>query len=172
MTPDAVKLLAQYNAHANTEMGRVLAQLTDEEWNRVMGGYYPSIRSLCFHLFIVDFTWLRRFANLRPFAYTKHPIFQGNPTWGGLLFPSFLDYDADRKALDECLTKFAEEVTPEDLPNRLHYKDFKGIDQARKMGGLILHMFNHQTHHRGMISLYLDMLGKENDFSSLLVLTE
>jgi uncharacterized damage-inducible protein DinB len=33
-------------------------------------------------------------------------------------------------------------------------------------------MFNHQTHHRGMISLYLDMLGKENDFSSLLALVD
>jgi uncharacterized damage-inducible protein DinB len=33
-------------------------------------------------------------------------------------------------------------------------------------------VFNHQTHHRGMISLYLDMLGKENDFSNLFVLLE
>jgi uncharacterized damage-inducible protein DinB len=105
---------------------------------------------------------------LSPGHFGRRP----HPTWGGLLFSSFLDYDADRKALDECLTKFAEEVTPEDLPNRLRYRDFKGIDQARKMGGLILHIFNHQTHHRGMISLYLDILGKENDFSSLLVLTE
>jgi uncharacterized damage-inducible protein DinB len=137
-----------------------------------LGGYYPSIRSLCSHLFIVDFTWLRRFANLRPFDYTSHAIFQGNPTWGGTLFPSFLDYDADRKAVDECLMKFAEEVTPEDLSKRLRYKDFKGIDQEREVAGLILHMFNHQTHHRGMISIYLDLLGKENDFSSLLILVE
>jgi uncharacterized damage-inducible protein DinB len=89
-----------------------------------------------------------------------------------MLFPSFLDYDADRKALDECLTKFAEEVTSEDLSQRLHYKDFKGIDQDRELGGLILHMFNHQTHHRGMIALYLDILGKDNDFSSLLALVD
>ena len=34
MTPDTIKLLARYNLHANTEMGRVLAQLGDEEWNR------------------------------------------------------------------------------------------------------------------------------------------
>ena len=170
MTPDTIKLLAQYNAHANTEMGRVLAQLGDEEWNQALGGYYPSIRSLGSHLFVSDLAWLRRFATLRPFAYAQHPIFQKNPAWGELLFPSFRDYDADRKALDACLTQFAEEVTPEDLPKRLLYKNFKGIDQDRELGGLILHAFNHQTHHRGMISLYLDMLGKENDFSNLFVL--
>ena len=172
MTPNTIKLLARYNVRANTEMGRVLAQLADEEWNRALGGYYPSIRSLCSHLFIADFAWLRRFTNLRPFAYAQHPIFEGNPTWGGMLFPSFLDYDADRRTLDECLTKFAEEITPEDLPKRLRYKDFKGIDRERELGRLMLHMFNHQTHHRGMISLYLDMLGKENDFSSLLALVD
>ena len=170
MRPDTIKFLARYNVHTNTEMGRVLAQLTDEEWNRVMGGYYPSVRSLCSHLFIIDFIWLQRFAHLRPFAYAQHPIFQGNPIWGGILFPSFLDYHAERKTFDDCLTKFAEEVTTEDLPKRLRYKDFKGIDQERELGGLMLHVFNHQTHHRGMISLYLDMLGKENDFSSLLPL--
>jgi len=42
-----------------------------------LGGYYPSIRSLCSHLFILDFTWLRRFANLRSFAYAQHPVFHG-----------------------------------------------------------------------------------------------
>lgn len=172
MTPDTIKLLARYNVHANTEMGRTLAHLGDEEWNQALGGYYPSIRSLCSHLFVSDLAWLRRFATLRLFAFADHPIFQRNPVWGELLFPSFRDYDADRKALDECLTKLTEEVAPDDLANRLHYKNFKGINQERELGGLILHMFNHQTHHRGMISLYLDMLGKENDFSNLFVLLQ
>jgi uncharacterized damage-inducible protein DinB len=36
MTPDTIKLLARYNVHANTGMGRVLAQLDDEEWNRAL----------------------------------------------------------------------------------------------------------------------------------------
>jgi uncharacterized damage-inducible protein DinB len=45
--------------------------------------------------------------------------------------------------------------------------DFKGVDQDREFGGLVLHVFNHETHHRGMIALYLDMLGKANDFSNL-----
>jgi len=170
MTPDSIKLLARYNVHANTEMARVLTQLSDEEWNRVLGGYYPSVRSLCSHVFIVDFAWLRRFPNLRPFTYAQHPIFQGHPTWGGMLFPAFVDYDAERKALDERLTKFAEELTPEDLSKRLRYTNFKGIEHEQGLSGLILHMFNHQTHHRGMIALYLDILGKQNDFSSLLPL--
>ena len=170
MTPDTIQLLARYNAHANTEMGRVLAQLGDEEWNRAMGGYYPSVRSLCSHVFISDFTWLRRFASVRPYAYSQHPIFQKNPSFGDLLFPTFRDWDADRKALDTCFTGFAGEVTLADLSQTLRYKNFKGIEQQRHFGGLLLHTFNHQTHHRGMVALYLDLLGRENDYSNLFVL--
>ena len=36
------------------------------------------------------------------------------------------------------------------------------------MDGLLIHLFNHQTHHRGMISLYLEMLGKENNYNNIL----
>jgi uncharacterized damage-inducible protein DinB len=170
MTPDTIKLLARYNAHANAAMGRVLAQLDDEQWNRALGGYYPSIRSLCSHVFISDLAWLRRFATLRGFGYARHEILSQTPTWGELLFPTFRDYTADRQALDERLTAFAEELTDEDLAQRLRYKNFKGVDQERPFAGLVLHMFNHQTHHRGMIALYLDLLGKENDFSNLFVI--
>ena len=167
MTSDTIQLLARYNAHANTEMGRVLARLDDERWNRALGGYYPSIRSLCSHVFISDLTWLRRFATLRAFGYAGHGIFAQSPSLGDLLFPTFRDYAADRKVLDERFTAFAEELAPEDLAQRLRYKNFKGVDQERPFGGFVLHAFNHQTHHRGMIALYLDLLGQENDYSNL-----
>lgn len=170
MTPDTIQLLARYNAHANTEMGRVLAQLDDEQWNRALGGYYPSIRSLCSHLFISDLTWLRRFATLRDFGYAGHAIFARSPSPGALLFPTFRDYAPDRKVLDERFTSFAQELASEDLAQRLRYKDLKGVDQDRPFGGLVLHAFNHHTHHRGMIALYLDLLGQENDYSNLFAL--
>jgi uncharacterized damage-inducible protein DinB len=32
---------------------------------------------------------------------------------------------------------------------------------------LLLHVFNHGTHHRGMIAAYLDLLGIENDYSAM-----
>jgi uncharacterized damage-inducible protein DinB len=41
------------------------------------------------------------------------------------------------------------------------------VEQEKDFGGLVLHVFNHQTHHRGQMSLYLDILGKKNDFSGI-----
>jgi uncharacterized damage-inducible protein DinB len=170
MTSDTVNLLARYNRHANAEMGRICAALSDEEWNRGLGGYYPSIRALCSHVFQGDITWLKRFATLRPFHYAEHPIFQRPMVWGELLFPSYADYARERQVADELLSQFAEELAPEDFSRRLLYKNWQGADQDRGLGGLVMHLFNHQTHHRGMVSLYLDLLGKQNDFSSILPL--
>ncbi len=36
------------------------------------------------------------------------------------------------------------------------------------MRDVFLHLFNHQTHHRGQISVLLDQLGVENDYSNLI----
>jgi uncharacterized damage-inducible protein DinB len=151
-------------------MGKILVGLSDAQWNQALGGYYPSIRALCSHLFVTDLAWLKRFANLRPFRYLGHSILQRTPAWGELLFPTFRDCEQDRKDLDEVWIQFADEVSADDLAGRLRYKNWQGVDQDREFGGIVLHAFNHQTHHRGMVSLYLDMLGKQNDFSNLIVL--
>jgi uncharacterized damage-inducible protein DinB len=43
--------------------------------------------------------------------------------------------------------------------------DWKGETVEYKFGAYFMHMFNHGTHYRAVISLYLDMLGKEHDFT-------
>ena len=168
MTFDTFKLLARYNRHANTEMGRICAGLSDGEWNQSFGGYYPSIRALCSHVFQGDLTWLKRFATSRPFRYGEHPILQRPMVWGELLFPNYPDYARERQVADDLLSQFADELVPDDFSRRLRYKNWQGVDQDREFGGLIMHLFNHQTHHRGMVALYLDMLGKQNDFSNMI----
>jgi len=52
------------------------------------------------------------------------------------------------------------------IRDSLTYIDSHGNEYTKNFGGLIIHMFNHETHHRGMISLYLENLGIDNDFNS------
>jgi uncharacterized damage-inducible protein DinB len=170
MTPDTIKLLASYNEHVNRAMDRILATLDEMDWDRGLGGFYPSIRALCSHLFVTDLAWVKRVSTLRAFQFAENALLTRTPTWGQLLFPKVAGYTPDREALDGVLIQVAEQLSADDLTKRLRYKDWRGVDQDRNVGGLLLHMFNHQTHHRGMISLYLDMLGKQNDFSSMVPL--
>lgn len=167
MTADTVRLYAAYNAKVNMEMDEIISRLTDDEWNREFGGHYKSIHSLCAHIYKADFRWLTRFCQLRHFNFCKNPIFDEPFSWETSPFETIEEYLEKRRDLDRVLDEFALEVEDADLGKGLLYKNIAGSDQTRNFGTLVLHCFNHQTHHRGMISLYLDMLGKENDYSNM-----
>jgi uncharacterized damage-inducible protein DinB len=170
MDTQTAKLFAEYNRTTNQQMNALIARLGPEQWERRFDGYYPTIRALCNHLYVADFIWLKRLAGLRPFRYAEDELFEAQLTLSSSAFSSQDEYLVKRTGLDAKLTAFAAELTAEDFAQPLVYKNFKGTEQRRNVGGLVLHLFNHGTHHRGMISLYLDSLGVENDFSNLFLL--
>jgi uncharacterized damage-inducible protein DinB len=66
------------------------------------------------------------------------------------------------------ILQFIEELDENKLKSAFKYKNFKGEDMEGTLWKILLQWFNHQTHHRGQISVLLDMLGVDNDYSSML----
>ncbi|MDR0377158.1 MAG: DinB family protein [Spirochaetaceae bacterium] len=170
MKKDTVTLLAEYTKSANGAMNQVIEKLDAGEWEKPLGGYFPSVRSLCSHIYICDFNWLKRFSKFREFALFAEPFFSRESySWSEVLFAGKDEYLAKRPELDGKLIAFAGEVRDGDLSATLKYTDSGGTGYEKNFGNMVLHMFNHGTHHRGMISLYLELLGRQNDFNSLSV---
>ncbi|MDR3502200.1 MAG: DinB family protein [Legionella sp.] len=163
-------LLAKYNQGSNVRMDLLINKLDDSQWNKEFGGYFKSIKEVCNHLYIADFFWLKRFSKLRRFNYIKAPLFDQVLKFGTNPIETLSDYLQKRIELDKVVIQFTYELVQDDLEMALSYSDSKGIQHTRDAGGCILHMFNHQTHHRGMISVYLDSLQIDNDYSNLLAL--
>ena len=69
--------------------------------------------------------------------------------------------------MDNIIVDFINEITKTDLEKTVKFVNHKGLTLEKRMDVILIHMFNHDTHHRGMISLYLEALGKENDYSGL-----
>jgi uncharacterized damage-inducible protein DinB len=170
MTPDTFAFLAKYNAHVNNAMFSYISKLSDEEWKKEFPGFYKSVKQLCNHIYIADFNWLKRFGLVRQFKYLENPILKSELTPASEAFVSIDDYNIKRKELDLLINEFVSELTQEDLKKVITYKNLKGEPQTRNAGGSAMHIFNHGTHHRGMISLYLELLGHSNDFNSLIAL--
>jgi uncharacterized damage-inducible protein DinB len=165
-----LRTLALYNRRANAKMGETIKTLNPEEWERPLGAYFPSVRSLCSHIYIADLAWLKRFSRsprAGTFALFKDPLFSRDYGFKELLFPGPEDYLESRPPLDGLLADFADELNDGDLAENLDYANSAGDRFTKNFGGLLLHVFNHQTHHRGMISVYLELLGRANDFNSL-----
>lgn len=162
-----LKLLAEYNRKTNSEMNTIIQKLEPSQWNQEFKGYFSSIKSLCNHIYLGDFNWLKRFSKLRTFSYSKKALFNQDLQFVALVFERIDEYSVQREILDHHLIELVNEIRLEDLDQYLDYLDSHGKVNKRLFGGLVLHCFNHQTHHRGMISIYLDTLGISNDFSNL-----
>lgn len=86
------------------------------------------------------------------------------------LGPYSEDLDAlleHRVRLDAIISSLAAEVRDADLAQVLTYKNSRG--ECRKhFGSLLLHLFNHQTHHRGQASTLLSQAGIDIGVTDLL----
>jgi uncharacterized damage-inducible protein DinB len=164
------RLLALYNRTANQKMDGIIRNLSEAQWKREFAGYFKTIQQLSSHVYISDYNWLKRFGQFRGFQFTKDPLFDRDLTYGTLPFDDIADYILKREELDKKLIMLMDELTESDLEKTISFKNMKGETVGKNVGGSILHIFNHQTHHRGMISIYLDMMQIDNDFSGLLPL--
>jgi uncharacterized damage-inducible protein DinB len=146
-------------------MDNIIKGISEEEWNKNFGGFFKSIHELCSHTYICDFNWLKRFKTLRNFDVLNKDIFEKNYKFTETIFGNINEYVLMRPELDRIIIEFINELQDDDLEKILVYTDSEGNKNEKIMESLLMHVFNHETHHRGMISLYLEMLGKENDFS-------
>ena len=167
MQKETIALMMKYNKAANENMNGVIKSLSQAEWEKPLGGYFPSVRSLCSHIYICDVNYMRRFRNIRSFKTLGDSFFDTEYSNKETLFEDMGEYLAKRPDLDSRMSAFADEVTDADLAGILKYTGPGGNPVERNFGGIVLHLLNHGTHHRGMISIYLEILGKENDFNSL-----
>jgi uncharacterized damage-inducible protein DinB len=166
MQKETFVLWAKYNKIVNEKMDAIIKTLSSAEWNKDIGGYFTSVRGLCSHIYICDFNWQMRFSKLRDFAIFKDALFAREPYFfSEVLFEDSAEYLAKRPVLDEKIIAFVDELSDADMQSILKYKDSGGNPHELPFGILLMQTLNHDTHHRGMISLYLEMLGYDNDFS-------
>ena len=67
------------------------------------------------------------------------------------------------------IVRFVGELTEPLLTAPLPYCNMKGEPRRKKLSHLLLHLFNHQTHHRGQASALLAQAGVDVGVTDLLV---
>jgi len=167
MQKEIVKIYVDYNKSVNDTMNGIIKTLSQAEWEKPLGGYFPSVRSLCSHIYISDFNWLKRLRGFKTFAALNDPLFDKTYSHKETLFENMGEYLSARSDMDNRMSAFVNELTDADLGGTLKFTDPHGKVQEQNFGGCVLRFLTHEIHHRGGISIYLDMLGRDNDFSSL-----
>lgn len=164
------QLLAAYNKQTNDEVLGILSGLPAEQLARDVGSYYGSILGVMNHILVSDLVWLRRFtagiSSLQAFA-AELPAFTLKG-WKDIVWNSLEAFRPVRAATDELIGKAVAALPAEALNAVLRYQDIRGKQQEKPAWRALLHFFNHQTHHRGQVSVLLDQMSVTNDFSNLI----
>lgn len=165
-----IRLLAQYNEWMNAKLYQAAMGLPHEELVADRGAFFGSILGTLNHLAVGDTIWLKRFAT-HPAAYTSLQALRNLPTPSGLDHPLFNDItrlEQRRKLLDRNITDWANSIQDGELDHVLHYTNSQGVIGERNFFALVMHFFNHQTHHRGQTTTLLSQAGVDVGVTDLL----
>ncbi|MYM65592.1 damage-inducible protein DinB [Pseudoduganella sp. FT55W] len=170
-TPEYFALLARYNADMNQKLYDAAVQLSPGELAADRKAFFGSLLGTMSHLLAADTIWLKRFST-HPASFPALQAARDLPQPTGLTH-SFGDDLATlrtyREQLDAIIKAWIPQITEADLAHHLEYRSMRGDLYRKHFGGVLLHFFNHQTHHRGQASTLLTQAGIDIGVTDLLV---
>lgn len=141
--------MAQYNAWANARLYAEARRLPEEAYRRNVGAFFGSLHGTLNHLLVTDRIWLRRLT-----GEGEHPA-----KLDAIAFDELGALDAARKAEDERIVRYVAGLREDDVDRQVDYATTRGAPQRNRLGDILAHLFNHQTHHRGQAHAILTVLG-------------
>tara|TARA_R110001592_G_scaffold179430_2_gene421048 strand:+ start:2161 stop:2697 length:537 start_codon:yes stop_codon:yes gene_type:complete len=156
-----VYLMADYNQWMNQKIYEAVSSMAPETLHQDKGAFFGSIFASLNHICVADTLWLKRFSAVLQTYKAYEPI-SALPTPESLntfLANNFNDLKDRRVLLDEALLELASFLTDEELLQPINYQNSKGVMANKTLFNLLMHLFNHQTHHRGQITTLLNQSG-------------
>lgn len=164
------ELLATYNQWMNSKVYAAAGQISAKDLAKDRGAFFGSILGTLNHMLVGDTIWLKRFAThpsclnpLREVADLQSP-----ESLDQVLFEDIATLSEQRIWIDRQIVNWTAELSEGDLDFVLSYRNTKGIAAHKRYSSLVLHFFNHQTHHRGQVSTLLLQAGMDVGVTDLL----
>src|SRR5215213_9102543 len=145
-------MMAGYNAWSNERLYEVAAQLSDADYRADHGAFFKSVHGTLNHLLVADRIWLRRFTG------------EGDAPnrLDAILFERLDELRAARRTEDKRILRYVEGLTDAALAGRIRYRNISNSAEFEQpLAPALLHLFNHQTHHRGQVHGLLTALTGE-----------
>lgn len=169
---DYVRQMAAYNQWMNDKLYAAAASLPPALLDAADGSFFGSISGTLHHLLVGDTIWLQRFA-AHPAAFAALQPLLAEPAPPRLDSRVADDLPAlrvRRQQLDAIITQWSAALTPAALSLPLSYRNMRGETHSKPFAALIVHFFNHQSHHRGQASTQLYRQGADIGVTDLLAL--
>ncbi|WP_192736121.1 DinB family protein [Bradyrhizobium sp. OAE829] len=148
MTKSIFQQLAAYNRWANARLYAAALELSDEAYRLHIGVFFSSVHGTLNHLLLTDRIWLKRIT-----GEGEHPS-----RLDAILYEDRLELARARMAEDERLIAVVDRYDEAALASLQSYRTTSGMPHSQAVADILLHLFNHQTHHRGQAHACLSIL--------------
>jgi uncharacterized damage-inducible protein DinB len=160
ITPAYVRLMANYNAEMNRRLYGAADRLPDAERKADRGAFWKSLHGTLCHLLWGDTQWMSRFD-----AWPKPEV---GIKQSAEMVQDFATLLSRREKADAAIVDWSERVDDAWLAEDLVW--FSGAanrEMRREKSKLVVHFFNHQTHHRGQAHALLTAYGQDTGDTDL-----
>ena len=151
ITIEYCKRFARYNRWQNQSIFSAAATLPDGTRKRNMGAFFKSMHATLNHVLVADYLWLSRLDG-EPCAVRS---------LDEELYGDFDELRKQRGFTDDRLDRVVAKLTDEALLGTLTYRRMSGggAEVTTPLAQVFMHLFNHQTHHRGQVTTLLMQCG-------------
>ncbi|MFQ5487643.1 MAG: DinB family protein [Gammaproteobacteria bacterium] len=151
--------LSRYNQWQNRRLYGSCATLSDNQRKENRQAFFHSIHGTLNHLLLADRLWLGRFS-VDPFPVT---------TLNQELYSDFERLRREREVTDRAICDWIDGLDAAQLDGFLDYTSVMSKHRHRlRLADILLHFFNHQTHHRGQLTTLLSQVGVDYGVTDLL----
>ncbi len=140
-----ITVQAYNNAWANHRLLKACASLSADELAAPRKSFFPSIIHTLNHILTVDWLYIGALEGDCPGTSAFEPE---------IPFPAFADLDREQRAADRRLIHHCRALTAETLDAEVRIPRDTHV-QVEPADRILLHLFQHQIHHRGQVHAML-----------------
>ncbi|MFK5947259.1 MAG: DinB family protein [Methylococcales bacterium] len=140
----------KYNKWMNEHFYMLCDKISDEERKRDAGAFFKSIHGTLNHILLGDRLWMSRFQNT---VFNIKSLDQE-------LYSDYDELKKQRVITDSEISNYIDGLTEEQLGRSITFvSKVKQAEHTYILRDCILHLFQHQIHHRGQVSTLISQLG-------------
>ena len=153
-------MLADYNAWVNRRLYGAAALLPDSDYRGDHGTFFGSLHGTLNHLLVGDRIWMQRFTGKG----------EAPDKLDAILHEDLASLGEARRREDQRIIDYIRSLSEADLEGTLRYRSTRSpVEIEQELAPLLIHFFNHQTHHRGQAHAILTRIKGDAPSFDLLI---
>lgn len=151
---ECMRRMAHNNAWASLRLHRAVSQLGDEEYRAERTSFFPSLHLTLVHILFVDIYYVDALEGVRRSTsadaaahWAESDRFEREE--------GFAAVHAAQRQVDQRLVRFTDSLQSDSDLDRMVEMQRKDRVQVERCGNVLMHLLEHQIHHRGQVHAML-----------------